>query len=227
MIHAIVAKELRETRLFAALALAIYGVYVSKLTGHWNHLLTQFLGWLPELGGPLRDVPFVQDSFGSIYGFVGFSLAIALGFRQSVWELSQGTAPYLLHRPLSRRAIILTKLLSGAGLLLACTFLPIAIYAAWAAAPATHPGPFEWSMTAPMVHLWLSMPLVYLAAFASGIRPAGWFGSRLFPLFAVALPVLFVQAAPHWWIIAFPTLLLAQLAMTSNILLEAETRDFT
>jgi ABC-type transport system involved in multi-copper enzyme maturation permease subunit len=228
MIPAIVAKEFRETRLLAALTLAIYGVYVSKLTGHWNHLLRQFLGWFPGLSGPLPDVPFVQDGFATIYGFVGFSLAIALGFRQSVWELVQGTAPYLLHRPLSRRAIILTKLLSGVAVLLACTLLPIAIYAAWAATtPGTHPVPFEWSMTAPMLHLWLSMPLVYLAAFASGIRPARWFGSRLFPLFAVALPVLFLQFAPHWWIIALPALLLATAAMISNILLETETRDFT
>ena len=47
-------------------------------------------------------------------------------------------AAFLMHRPMSRTAIILTKLLPGAGLLLACTRLPILIYAAWAATPATH-----------------------------------------------------------------------------------------
>ncbi len=227
MVLAIVAKELREMRLFAALAVAIYGVYVSKLTGHWNHLLRDLLGWLPGLGSPLPDVPFVQDGFAMMYGFIGFSLAIALGFRQSFWELRQGTYPFLLHRPLSRRAIMLTKLVSGAGLLLACTLLPIAIYAAWAAAPGTHPGPFEWSMTGPMVHLWLSMPLVYLGAFASGIRPSRWFGSRLFPLVAVAIPIFLLQFAPHWRLIALPPLLVATAVMISDILLEAETRDFS
>jgi ABC-2 type transport system ATP-binding protein len=226
MVLAIVAKEWRETRLLAALALAIYGVYVSKLTGHWNHLLTELIGWLPGLGGPLPDIPFVQDGFGTIYGFVGFSLAIALGFRQSFWELRQGTAPFLLHLPMSRPAIMLTKLLSGAGLLLACTFLPIAIYAAWAAAPGTHPGPFEWSMTGPFIHLWLMLPLVYLGAFASGIRPTRWFGSRLFPLVSVAIPVFLFQFAQRWHLIALPILLLATAAMISNIVLEAETRDF-
>ena len=40
MVLAIVRKELRETRMLAALALLVYGVYLSKLTGHWNHLLS-------------------------------------------------------------------------------------------------------------------------------------------------------------------------------------------
>ena len=226
MVLAIVTKELRETRMLAALALGVYAIYVSKLTGHWNHLLTRTIGWLPGLSGCLPDVPLVQDGFGVVYGTIGFSLAIALGFRQSVWELVQGTAPYLLHRPMSRRAIILTKLLAGGGLLLMCTLLPIVIYAGWAAMPGTHPGPFAWSMTAPLVHIWLVMPLVYLGAFASGIRPARWFGSRLLPLVSLAMPAFILLIVPRWWLTALPLLLLAAAAMTSNILLEAETRDF-
>ena len=82
-------------------------------------------------------------------------------------------------------------------------------------------------MTGPMVHIWLCMPLVYLGAFASGIRPARWFGSRLFPLVAVVIPIFFLQLAPHWRLIALPPLLLATAVMISNVLLEAETRDFT
>ena len=61
--------------------------------------------------------------------FIGAALAITLGFRQSAWEPSQGTALYLLHLPLARRTIFLTKLATGIGLLLACTLLPILIYA--------------------------------------------------------------------------------------------------
>ena len=204
MVMAIVIKELREIRLFAALALAIYGVYVSKLTGHWNHLLTNLFGWLPGLGNPLPDVPFVQDGFTMMYGFVGFALAIALGFRQSFWELRQGTFPFLLHRPLSRRAIMLTKLVSGAGVLLLCTVLPIAVYAAWAATPGTHPGPFEWSMTGPDgPHLALHAaglsgrvrerhpprPLVRLPALSPG------FGGDPHPAIAVRAPLAVDRAA--------------------------------
>ena len=39
MVLAIVRKELRETRLFAALALGLYLIYLSKLTGKWSRVL--------------------------------------------------------------------------------------------------------------------------------------------------------------------------------------------
>src|SRR5215469_1821021 len=123
MVLAIVKKELRETRLFAALALGVYVLYLSKLTGKWNPLLTSLFWWAPGMNAETADVPFVQDSFASILFFIGAALAIALGFRQSAWEPSQGTALYLLHLPLSRPTIYLTKLMTGVGLLLACTLL--------------------------------------------------------------------------------------------------------
>jgi ABC-type transport system involved in multi-copper enzyme maturation permease subunit len=226
MIRALVLKELRETRLFAALALGLYFVYVSKLTGRWDRLLTPLVGWAPGMSGEKPDVPFVQGNFLSVYVCIGVALAIALGFRQSAWEPNQGTALYLLHLPLSRRAIYLTKLLTGLGLLLLCTLLPVVAYATWAAMPGTHQGPFEWSMTGEAFRSWLLMPLAYLGAFASGIRPARWIGSRLFPLVGAAIPALFAFIVPFWWLVAVPSLLLVAAMLVSDIFLEAETRDF-
>jgi hypothetical protein len=172
------------------------------------------------------DVPFVQDNFSTMLFFIGSALAITLGFRQSAWEPHQGTAQYLLHLPLARRSIVLTKLLTGIGLLLVCTALPILIYASWAATPGTHPGPFEWSMTRPAFQVWLLMPLVYLGAFASGIRPARWFGSRLLPLVSVAFTGTLLALVARWWLVALPLLLLLLASYVSDILWEADTRDF-
>ncbi len=226
MVLAIVRKELRETRAFAALALGLYLIYVSNLTGKWSPLLTPLLGWAPGMNAEAPDVPFVQDNFLTMFSFIGVALAITLGFRQSAWEPSQGTALYLLHLPLGRHTIFVTKLLTGVGLLLGCTLVPILIYATWAAVPGTHPGPFAWSMTGPAFHVWLFMPLVYLAAFASGIRPARWFGSRLLPLASVAFSSALLVFVPHWWLIAFPLLLVVAAVLVSDILWEADTRDF-
>jgi ABC-type transport system involved in multi-copper enzyme maturation permease subunit len=172
------------------------------------------------------DVPFVQDNFSTMLFFIGAALAITLGFRQSAWEPFQGTALYLLHLPLTRRTIFLTKLLTGIGLLLGCTLLPILIYASWAAMPGTHPGPFEWSMTRPAFQVWLLLPLVYLGAFASGIRPARWVGSRLFPLFSVAFTGTLLALVARWWVFALPLFSLLAVSYVSDILWEAETRDF-
>jgi hypothetical protein len=228
MILALVKKELRETRSFAALALVLYLVYLVKLTaGSRGYLLASLLSYVPGMSREPVDVPFVQyDQFTPILLFIGGGLAIALGFRQSAWEPSQGTAPYLLHLPVPRRSIFLTKLLTGIGVLLACTLAPILTYATWAATPGTHPGPFEWSMTGPAFRLWLILPLVYLGAFASGIRPARWFGSRLLPLLAAGPLALLIYPSPRWWLIGLPILCLAAAAFVCTILWEAETRDF-
>jgi ABC-type transport system involved in multi-copper enzyme maturation permease subunit len=221
-----VKKELRETRVFAVLALGLYFIYLSKLTRHGERPLSTLFAWAPGMSGETPDVPFVEGPFVTILFFIGAALAITLGFRQSAWEPSQGTAQYLLHLPLTRRTIFLTKLATGIGLLLGCTLLPILIYAMWAATPGTHAGPFEWSMTGPAFGVWLLLPLAYLGAFASGIRPARWFGSRLLPLVSVAVAGSIVAAAAGWPLIALPLLLLAAAVLVSDILWEVETRDF-
>jgi hypothetical protein len=203
----------------------VYLIYLSKLTGHWGSLLSSIFAWAPGMNAEPPDVPFVQGQFVTVFFFIGAALAITLGFRQSAWEPSQGTAQYLLHLPLKRRTIFLTKLATGISLLLGCTLLPILIYATWAAMPATHAGPFEWSMTGPAFDVWLLMPLVYLGAFASGIRPARWFGSRLLPLLSAALTGLLAVAA-LWWPIALLLFLPVAAVFVSDILWEVETRDF-
>ena len=123
MVLAIVKKELRETRVFAVLALGLYLIYLSKLTGHWGRLLSSIFAWVPGMNAEPPDVPFVEGHFVTILFFIGAALAITLGFRQSAWEPSQGTAQYLLHLPLARRTIFLTKLTTGISLLLGCTLL--------------------------------------------------------------------------------------------------------
>jgi hypothetical protein len=67
---------------------------------------------------------------------------------------------------------------------------------------------------------------VYLGAFASGIRPARWFGSRLLPLLAVGLPAVLAVAVPYWWLVGLPLLLLTAAVLVIEILGVAATRDY-
>jgi len=228
MVRAIALKELREIWAFAALAVALYVGLVNNQIGNWNATLGFFLGWIPGLKPCAcpSEFPFLHDSFQTPYTFVAVTLAIALGLRQSAWEPSQGTAHYLLHLPMSRSAIFLSKLLTGIGLLLVCTLLPIVVYGIWAATPGTHSAPFEWSMTAPVFQIWLTMPLLYLGAFLTGIRPARWYGSRLLPLIATVAPAFMLQYIPHWWLLGLPLLVVMIAAATSVILLESASRDY-
>jgi hypothetical protein len=226
MVLAIVRKELRETRLFAALAVGVYFLYLSTFIGRWSRPITVLFETFLPMYVSAPDIPFVEDNFLSMFFFTGFPLAIALGFRQSAWEPSQGTSHYLLHLPLSRSNIFLSKLLVGGGMLLGCSLLPLVAYGAWASTPGTHPAPFAWSMARPVFQIWLTMPLLYLGAFLTGIRPALWYGSRLLPLVAVAPCAFFLQYVPDWWLLGLPLLVLIGASLTSVILLEAAERDY-
>ena len=60
MVLAIVRKELRETWLFAALALGLYLIYLSKLTGNGPPCSLTSFGWLPGMNVETPEVPFVR-----------------------------------------------------------------------------------------------------------------------------------------------------------------------
>src|SRR5262249_40137768 len=120
----------------------------------------------------------------------------------------------------------LTKLATGVGVFVCCAAVPVALYGAWAAVPGHHPGPFEWSMTGPAWQTVFLMPLLYLGAFLSGLRPARWFGTRLLPRVAgLGLRILVVNLPWRW----AATVLLAALLyglLVANVCYVARARDY-
>jgi len=220
MLKAMVSKELRETLWIAGLALLLFAYVVVGETG---------LSVLPFAGYRPREsaaVPFVHDGFVSSFAWVAVGLAVALGFVQTAVESARGTWLFLLHRPVPRWHLVGVKLLVGGGLYLVCAGLPILIYAWWAATPGTHNGPFRWSMTLPAWQAWLGIGGVYLGTFLAGIRPARWFGSRLFPLLAAGLLVLVIYFCPWWWLLGLAATLLLAAWLLVEILFVAETREY-
>jgi ABC-type transport system involved in multi-copper enzyme maturation permease subunit len=191
MIRALAIKELRELFPIAALGLAVQLVFVAALTG-----MQPFAGWLQF---DHRGMPFQERVVAPPFVIAGVVFTLLLGFRQSAWESGQGTYRFLLHRPIRRELIFLTKLATGAGIYLLCTLVPIALYACWAGIPGHYPGPFEWSMTGFAWRLALLMPLLYLGAFLSGLRPARWYGSRLLPLAACGVFTAYLVNSSWWW----------------------------
>jgi hypothetical protein len=232
MILAIIGKELRETWAIATLAVALFLGHLNNFLGGCNPLVSKFFSWIPGFNVCTTSpvFPFVtpgaNGAYETVFAILGVTLAVVLGLRQSAWEGNQETWHFLLQQPLPRHTIILAKLATGVGLVLACSLVPILAYGAWAASPGTHASPFEWSMTWPTFRTWLTFPLVYLAAFATGIRPAQWYGSRLLPLASIAIPAVLVQKLLAVWPLGVPLLLLLAAGLTGAILSEAETRDY-
>ena len=69
------------------------------------------------------------------------------------------------------------------------------------------------------------LPIVYLGAFLSGMRPGRWFGTRLAPLAGAILWASFANLMPLWWLFV-PLALLGYVCGLASIAYYAETRDF-
>jgi ABC-type transport system involved in multi-copper enzyme maturation permease subunit len=218
--RSLMRKELREVFGLTAAALGCYLALLVSLMRESGFV------WVPGLPHGPEDVPFVSGSFMEPFTLISILFAVALGLRQSAWESSRGTYLFLLHRPVHRETIFLTKLATGAGVLLLGSGLPVALYMAWSAMLGHHAGPFEWSMSGPAWRLVILMPLVYLGAFLSGLRPARWFGTRLLPLAAAVGLLVLVNVLPWWWYLSVPLAVVLYAALTANVLFVARVRDY-
>lgn len=218
--RALAWKELREVFGITAIALAFY------LSLAVNAMGARVFDWVPGMPAGTTAVPFVGGSFTAFFTFISVVFAAALGFRQSAWESSRGTFLFLLHRPLRRETIFLVKLATGVGVLLFCASLPIVVYGAWAAVPGHHASPFEWSMTESIWRLTFLLPLLYLGAFLSGLRPARWFGTRLLPLVAALVFLILLDVMPWWWSVGLPLALVLYALLVSNVCFVGQARDY-
>jgi hypothetical protein len=185
MLKALVRKELRE--LLPIMVVAALAQLVVILAGTGVQL--GFVSSLLSVSGGMNAgvIPFVSDETTTQLFLVVGACAIGVGLWQTMRESAQGTFTFLLHRPVLREVALGAKLILGIVFCLLLILLPLLYYACWAARPGTHASPFLWSMTARFWPICACLPLVYLGAFLSGLRPARWFGSRFLPLLAGAI----------------------------------------
>ena len=226
MTRALFYKEFRETLPIAACGLA--WLLLIALNAMEYSPFPGLLGY--------RDnaiIPFIpyNETFVNSLVFAAGGLALALGFWHSLGDFWGEAHLFLLHRPISRRAIYLTKLAIGLSVYLLAGASSILLYAIWAATPGTHASPFAWSMTFPIWITWLATFTLYLGAFLSGIRPAAWFGTRLAPLAAsaviVALTALLPSLPAPLPLVLTPLVLVgANVALFASILTTVKARDF-
>lgn len=226
MTRALLYKEFRETLPIAAVGLACL-LFVALDAMEYSPI--------PDLLGVhmLGAIPFFSygDPFAGNFRMAAGGLALALGFWHSLGDFWGEAHLFLLHRPVARRSIYVTKLAVGLTAYLLSGAAAILLYACWAATPGTHASPFDWSMTLPTWNTWLAGVTVYLGAFFAGIRPAAWLGTRLAPLAAAggvaAISEALAAIPGAFYLILYPLLLIAaNLALIASILFTAESRDY-
>jgi hypothetical protein len=216
MQKALVIKELRESAGIVALAMIAAIYMLAELTA------TPIVPWQSRW---IYAIPFVRDSIAPNLWLLGGGLAIALGFRQTAWELSHGTYFFLLHRPVSRQLVFGLKLLVGLVLLMLVSGMLVVVFAWWAMTPGHFDAPFFWSMTIPTWQQWVALPPIYFGAFLAGIRPGRWFGSRLVPLVAGILVAVVTSSAPWFWSSVILSLLGSGLGVLA-IFYYVQSRDY-
>jgi hypothetical protein len=227
MYRALITKELRETWWIGLLVGGAMLLFCLSEMGllfedHWP-----FVYWRQNVEpGWVHPIPFQTGGWVEVVLTFGAIAAVAMALWQTLGESAQGTWILLLHRPASRKWIILMKAAIGCGWLLLCLGLPLFIYSLWAAAPATHAAPFYWWMVIPTMEAWAFLTVSYLAAFLCGLRPARWWVSRFFPAVAAALlwlPIAIAPWQPIWFWLVFATALALFLPA---ILYTAQQRDY-
>lgn len=216
MLKALVWKEARELAPLVALAV------VAELMFYFP--LHMFISMNYSSEG---QIPFIGSSLPNWLLVVGAVTGIAIGFWQTSGELTRGTFLYLLHHPIERRNVFLVKLAIGVALTLLAPGVPILAYAIWAAIPGNQPAPFFWSMTVGTWLIWFRLPIFYLAAYLSGLRPGRWLGSRAIPLVAAPLLFAFIFIFAAWPIVSLVATLFVEAAYLYVILFVASARDYS
>ena len=216
MLKAMVRKELREL-----LPIALLGIAV-------NMYFTLGAMKMP-IGYPINDpneIPF-DGQFPVTIMLLGILTSIVIGLWQNIREETFGTFPFLLHRPISRGRIFVIKVFVGSVVSLATAFLPMFIYALWAATPGTHASPFYWDMTIWAFAVTLFSPIVYAGAFLASLRPGFWWGSRLLPaLGGIAAAIALGSVIENRLLVLLPAVPLVIALIYVSILHVARSRDY-
>jgi hypothetical protein len=232
MVRALALKELKESAWLWLLAAAAYAIFALDAMRFPLMPTSVLMSMLANYSyGPTQLIPFVNPQIATMFGWITAGFALALGIWQSFGESWRGAYPLVLHLPLSRRRMVGVKLATGMAITLGVAAIALVIVCVWAATPGTHASPFEWSMTAQAWRVWLASTIFYLGAFATGIYPARWIGTRLFPTVAASLTgclLLMASGAGSLSLAWF----LAILIVTDAVLLVvidglANTRDFS
>lgn len=210
-------KELRECALIAVLALLGIVHFVGEGMG---------LPLLPLARENSFEIPFLNSTREGTILAIAIAAAVLVGLYQTLIESWRQTTLFLLHRPARREHLFYGKLAAGSLLLVTVIALPLAVYALWAAAPGTHASPFYWSMTEPWWRIAPAALVCYLGAFLSGLRPANWVGSRVWPLLPAIAAAVALKYIPVWPPLMYAGFVAVGALLLSSILETARTREY-
>jgi hypothetical protein len=122
-----------------------------------------------------------------------------LGWAQARAEGNRDLWAFLVHRPVTRTDVFLSKVVAGLVLYTLTVGLPLLVLVVAARVPGHVAAPFEWLMVVPLVGSFLVGIAAYFAGVLTGWRQARWYASRGLGLGLVLVPGLVVFGDLVWW----------------------------
>jgi hypothetical protein len=148
-------------------------------------------------GGPTEQMGGISGGFLVFLMTAGFGAA--LGFLQVFFESRGDQRALLLHRPLGRSRIFLSKVIAGVGIYLLAFGVPFACVQTWMAMPGHMPAPYHWRAGLPWLTDILAGLVYYFAGMLTAQREARWYGSRCLGLAAALICTALVSTLPELW----------------------------
>ena len=184
---ALIRKEFRENVKLAALGLVIQILFL--LLQYRNYEL-----YRRDVAQPLADLNFLQSMawFCAVFAAVLGWLQIHNERRPELWA-------FLIHRPITRNRIFLSKAIAGLGLYALAAGLPLVGFIVWARLPGRVLAPFELRMLRPMATILVAGAVPYFAGMLTALRQARWYASRALGLGLAILVIILLQEAREFW----------------------------
>lgn len=180
-------KEMRENVKWALLGMA--GVFLSLVVTIARQIS----------GSYTNSFAVVWSNAGQVMTFGGPLIGLAFGFLQILPEMQRDQWAFLVHRPVPRATLFWAKAVTGMGLTLAASLIPLLILAFWVSAPGHIPAPFDWRLLLGGLASSLAGLIFYAAGLLTSLRPARWYGSRALPVVGAIFCALFVASVPEFW----------------------------
>lgn len=191
-IKALVSKELRSSLLICSFAVLIFGVWLMWLTrgfGTWPESPQQYVYHNSQC-----ELATLEGAF--LYVLLAGALSLILGLNAAMSESFGQHWQFALFRPVSRRAVLVTKIVVGTVLSSVISLVPLIVYFEWVQQPGNLLGPFDSSFYRPTFSVWIWTPLMFLAAFWSGLNEARWWISKFWPVLGVIVACFWLWFLP-------------------------------
>ncbi len=195
---ALIRKDLKENLKVALIGVVIFSLIL--LQSYWS-CITALVSLLQgrNAGGNTVLQPLLVTGLLTEAAFFCAIFGAVLGWFQTRNEAHTDLWAFLVHRPVTRTEIFLSKSIAGLCLYVFATALPLAVLVAVVLVPGHVAAPFEWAMVVPLVGVFLLGLPFYFAGLLTGRRQARWYVSRTFGLGLAIMAAFATFGMPEFW----------------------------